>query len=341
MAIHPLHQEGPQLGQVLDHVWRKGHQGARHHPHVLRAGQPIDLGSAARLDENVPHHGPDHSAHGLQAGDAGVEARMVLIDLVQDRADQRHVQQLLQVKQARLHPIVHVVIVIGDVVGKGRHLSLGRGPGRQPQAIFGVELGDGAPRRAVELRCHRAIVLDHSFQGLPGQVQPVPFRIAALELGHHPEGLDVVVEPAIGLHEHLQLILAGMTERGMAQVVGERDGLGEINVQAERRGQGPRDLRHLQGVGQPGSEVIALMGHEDLGLLLQPPEGGAMDDAVPIPGERGAGGALGLGDLAPQGGCGIFGVGDTERQGGGHRTLHSDQPLGRGRISPHIVQATG
>jgi len=39
-------------------------------------------------------------------------------------ADQRHRFEVLDVEQARLQAVVHVVIVIGDVVGDGRDLSL-------------------------------------------------------------------------------------------------------------------------------------------------------------------------------------------------------------------------
>src|SRR5919198_625443 len=63
-----------------------------------------------------------------------------------------------------------------------------------------------------------------------------------------------------------------MSERSVAQVVPEGDGLGEVLVEA----QGPRrrssDLGDLQGVGQADPVVIALGGYEHLCLVLQAAE---------------------------------------------------------------------
>ena len=155
-------------------------------------------------------------------------------------------------------------------------------------------------------------MLDDPLQGLPGEVQPDPERIAALEFGHHPEGLDVVVEPSVGLHGAVQLVLARMSERGMSQVVRQGDGLGEVGLQAQGRGEGPGDLGHLEGMGQAGAVVIALVGDEDLGLLLQPPEGRGVDDPVPVAGEGGPGAALRLRMAAPAGGGGALGEGGSD-----------------------------
>ena len=52
------------------------------------------------------------------------------------------------------------------------------------------------------------------------------------------------------------------------------------------RGQRAGDLRHFQRVGQPGAVMIALVEHEDLGLVLQAAEGGGMDDAVAVAAKR-------------------------------------------------------
>src|SRR3546814_12698181 len=60
-----------------------------------------------------------------------------------------------------------------------------------------------------------------------------------------------------------------------------------------------RVLRHLGRVGQPRAVVIALVVDEDLGLVLQPPEGAGMDDAVAVALKAGARRALRLGEVAP------------------------------------------
>ena len=91
----------------------------------------------------------------------------------------------------------------------------------------------------------------------------------------------------------IERALAGMAERRMAEVVGERQRFREILVEAERAGQGAGDLGHFQRVGQPGAVMVALVEHEDLRLVLEPAERGRMDDPVGIAPERVAAGAFG------------------------------------------------
>ena len=103
-----------------------------------------------------------------------------------------------------------------------------------------------------------------------------------LQPRHDPQGLGIVVEPAIGFHQQPQGILASMAEWGMPKVMRQGYGLGQIGVQAQDTRDCPRHLRHLDRMGQPCAIVIALMFHKDLRLVLQPPEGAGMDDPVPV-----------------------------------------------------------
>ena len=68
----------------------------------------------------------------------------------------------------------------------------------------------------------------------------------------------------------------------MAEVVGERQRLGQILVEAERAGDRAGDLRHFQRVRQARAEMVALVVDEDLRLVLQPAKGVGMDDAVAV-----------------------------------------------------------
>src|SRR6185503_7094966 len=111
-----------------------------------------------------------------------------------------------------------------------------------------------------------------ALEGFPGQVQPVETRVAPLEERDHPEALGVVVEPAVLPHRPVEGALAGMSERRMAEVMGERERLGEVLVEGQAAGDGARDLYHLEGMGQPSAEMIALVVKEDLGLVLEPPK---------------------------------------------------------------------
>ena len=70
----------------------------------------------------------------------------------------------------------------------------------------------GMPTRAM---------LQDALTRLKRQVQPVVSRIALFQLIHHPQRLQVVLEPAMGLHAPVQRILPGVPERGVAEVMGQ------------------------------------------------------------------------------------------------------------------------
>ena len=120
----------------------------------------------------------------------------------------------------------------------------------------------------------RAVVLGQTLERLPGQVQPVPSGITALQQGHHAQALRIVVEPAERLHRQVQRVLPGVAERRMAKVVGQRQRLGQVLVQRQFAGDRAGDLRHLDRMGQPRAEEVALVVDEHLGLVLQLAERG-------------------------------------------------------------------
>ena len=80
-----------------------------------------------------------------------------------------------------------------------------------------------------------------------------------------------------------------MAEGRVAEVVRQGQRLGQILVEPKRAGQRAGDLADLDRVGQPGAEMIALVIDEDLGLVLEPAEGGGMDDPVAVALELAAG----------------------------------------------------
>ena len=154
-------------------------------------------------------------------------------------------------------------------------------------------------------------MLDQALQGFPGQVQAIVFRIAALEARDDAQSLGVVIEAAEPGHAFVEGVLAGMAEGRMAEVVRERQRLGKVLVEPEGAGQRPGDLAHLDGVGQPGPEMVALVIDEDLRLVLEPAEGGGMDDPVAVALELAAGRRDGLGEKAPAAVPRIAGVGSS------------------------------
>ena len=114
--------------------------------------------------------------------------------------------------------------------------------------------------------------------------------------------LRVVVEAAERGQAAIERALAGMAERRMAEVVGERQRLGQVLVERQRARERAGDLRHFERVGEPGAVMIALVEHEHLGLVLEPAEGGRMDDAVAVAAEGVARGPPAR-DAAGRGSC--------------------------------------
>ena len=62
----------------------------------------------------------------------------------------------------------------------------------------------------------------------------------------------------------------------------EADRLGQILVQPQRARDRAADLRHLQAVGEPDAEMIAVGREEHLRLVAQPPERDRVDDAIAV-----------------------------------------------------------
>jgi len=124
------------------------------------------------------------------------------------------------------------------------------------------------PDRGAVTRSQRAVVLDDTLQRFPGQIEPVEIGITMFQRGDDAQRLCVVIEPAMGLQTGVQRPLAGVTERRMAEIMGQRQGFREILVEPELPGQRAGDLGHLERMGQPGAVMIAFVEHENLRLVL-------------------------------------------------------------------------
>src|SRR3990172_990817 len=85
-----------------------------------------------------------------------------------------------------------------------------------------------------------------------------------------------------------------MAKGGMAQVVAQGDGLGQVLIELQGPGYGAGGLGYFQGVGESGHIVVPFRVDEDLGLVLEAAEGLGVEDAVPVLLEGGAQGAGGL-----------------------------------------------
>ena len=120
-------------------------------------------------------------------------------------------------------------------------------------------------------------MLGNAVAHLPGQIETLP---VPLQHVHDAQALLVVVEPARDqLPEHP---LAGVAERCVPEVVRECDRFGQLLVEPQHLRDRPRDLRHLERMGQAGAVVVARRREKHLGLVLQPAERLRVDDTVAI-----------------------------------------------------------
>ena len=167
---------------------------------------------------------------------------------------------------------------VGNLVSQIGELRLqaGLAPGHEAMAHIAGLLALQAQGVAL------AAMLQDAFTGLKAQVQAIEGRVACLQLVHDPQALQVVLEAAVLAHAIVQRVLPGMAERGMAQVVGQGDGLDQVLVQPQATGDGAAELGDLQRMRQPGAEQVALMVDKDLGLVDQAAERGAVDHPIAV-----------------------------------------------------------
>ena len=123
-----------------------------------------------------------------------------------------------------------------------------------------------------------------------------------------------------------------MAERRMAEIVGQRQRLGEIFVEPQPARQRAGDLGDFERMGQPGAVMVAFVEHEDLRLVLEPPERGRMDDAVAVAAKGAAALAGGLG-MEPA--AALLRIARVKRTG--HRSFHR---LGPARPATGVGQLT-
>ena len=77
----------------------------------------------------------------------------------------------------------------------------------------------GSAFLALAARPARAKLLHDGLERLPGEVQTIETRVAALELGHDAKALRVVIEAAVIVHAGIERAFAGVSERRMAEVM--------------------------------------------------------------------------------------------------------------------------
>jgi hypothetical protein len=92
----------------------------------------------------------------------------------------------------------------------------------------------------------------------------------------------VIEEKTVLPHDRIQAALARVTERRMADIVDQRQGFDQIDIEAELGCDGAGNLRNLNGVGEPVAEVVGVSPGEDLSLGFQATKGAGVYDPVTI-----------------------------------------------------------
>ena len=113
-----------------------------------------------------------------------------------------------------------------------------------------------------------------AIEHLARKIQPRKAGVAGFEQLHDPQRLRVVVEAPFVCQQFVERVLAGMAQRRMADVVGQRQSLHQILVEPQRPGERAGDVGHLQRVRQTAAVVVAVVAGEDLRFVGQPAEGG-------------------------------------------------------------------
>ena len=84
---------------------------------------------------------------------------------------------------------------------------------------------------------------------------------------NHSDALLIVTETAVA--NAVKCTLTRMAERGMSEVMAERNSFRQCLVKSETNGNCPRNLSDLKGVCQSGSVIIALRRKKNLGFMLE------------------------------------------------------------------------
>src|SRR5208282_5205856 len=142
-------------------------------------------------------------------------------------------------------------------------------------------------------------MLDDFLPHLEAQIESAKIRVADLDPIHRAQALRVVIEAAVRCHQLVEHFLAGVAERGMAEVVRQSYRLRKFLVETQCPRYRARNLRGFKGMSQPSAVVIALVIDKDLGFVFEASKRSRMDNAVAVARKDSANPMFGLGKTAP------------------------------------------
>ena len=135
----------------------------------------------------------------------------------------------------------------------------------------------------------RPVVFDQAFERFPAQIEAIESGVAALKIRHNTQGLRIVIEAPVTGEAFVERPFASMSERRMAEVMSERQRLGEVFIQAQGARERPGDLHNFERMRKSRTVVVTFVIDEHLRFMGQPPERSRVDNPVAIAAERIAG----------------------------------------------------
>ena len=121
-----------------------------------------------------------------------------------------------------------------------------------------------------------------AFEHFVREIEAGEFGVAGFEQFADAQRLRVVVESAVIAEAFVEHVFARVAEGRVAKVVGDSERFDEIFVEPQGAGDGAGDRRDFQRVREPRAMVVAHLAGEDLRLVAQAAEGGAVQDAVAV-----------------------------------------------------------
>src|SRR5690606_17319417 len=129
-------------------------------------------------------------------------------------------------------------------------------------------------------------MLENAFTCFKTQVQAIECGIPLFQLVDDPQALQIMFETTGPrrqfTHAGIELVLPGMSERRVSQVVSQRNSFCQIFVQAEVARERAGYLRHFDAMRKPCAKQISLVVDEDLRFVFKQAKRIAMNDTVPV-----------------------------------------------------------
>ena len=126
-------------------------------------------------------------------------------------------------------------------------------------------------------------MLDDALTNTESEIQSAKFSVSAFKVLDDAQGVKVVIEAeAVFSEGFVKGPFSGMPKRWMTDIVDQGKRFGKGFIEAQRRCDSPRDLRHLHGMSEAAAEVVGVAVSKDLSLAGKTAKGARVDDARAI-----------------------------------------------------------